>query len=55
MTLLDRKWRLTRTEKRKNVFVYDRYGTEVYGGAEAYCRQLAEKLTAFYDVIVYIQ
>ncbi len=34
-------------------FVCQRYGEDVNGGAEAYCRQIAEKLTAFYDVDVY--
>ncbi len=41
------------TDKEKIAFVCGRYGPEVNGGAEAYCRQLAEKLTAYYDVTVY--
>lgn len=39
--------------KDKIAFVCQRYGLEVNGGAELYCRQLAEKLTELYDVEVY--
>lgn len=34
-------------------FVCQRYGLEVNGGSELYCRQLAEKLTGLYEVEVY--
>lgn len=39
--------------KKKICFVIQRYGLEVNGGAEAYCRELAEKLLALYDVSVF--
>ena len=38
--------------KRKILFVIQRYGLEVNGGSEAYCRQIAEKLLDSYDVSV---
>ncbi len=34
-------------------FVVQRYGTEINGGAELHCRQLAEQLTARYEVSVF--
>ena len=37
---------------KKICFVIQRYGIEVNGGAELLCRQLAERLTPFYDVEV---
>lgn len=37
----------------KIAFVCQRYGLEVNGGAELYCRQLAEKLSNIYEVHVY--
>lgn len=36
--------------KRKLCFVVQRYGLEVNGGAELLCRQLAEKMSALYDI-----
>lgn len=39
--------------KDKLAFVCQRYGLEINGGSELYCRQLAEKLTAFYDIEVF--
>lgn len=39
--------------KNKIAFVCQRYGLEVNGGAELYCRQLAEQMKAFYDVEVF--
>ena len=38
--------------KNKILFVVQRYGLEVNGGSEAYCRQIAEKLLDSYDVSV---
>lgn len=38
--------------RKRIVFVCQRYGFEVNGGAELHCRQLAERLKEFYDVEV---
>ena len=38
--------------KKKILFVVQRYGLEVNGGSEAYCRQVAEKLSEIYDLSI---
>lgn len=38
--------------KSKIAFIIPRYGFDINGGAELHCRQLAEKLTFYYDVTV---
>lgn len=38
--------------KKKLCFVVQRYGVEINGGAEAYCRMYAEKLADLYDITV---
>ena len=38
--------------KKKLCFVVQRYGVEINGGAEAYCRIYAEKLVRIYDITV---
>ena len=40
------------TQKKRICFVIQRYGLEVNGGAEVYCRQLAEKMLPQYEVSV---
>lgn len=40
----------SKKKKKKVAFVSPRYGIEVNGGAELYCRQLSEKLADIYDV-----
>ncbi len=39
--------------KKKICFVIQRYGLEINGGAETYCRELAERLLDRYDVSVF--
>lgn len=38
--------------KKKLCFIVQRYGTEINGGAEAYCRSYAEKFADIYDITV---
>ena len=38
--------------KKKFCFIVQRYGEEINGGAEAYCRIYAEKLSEIYDITV---
>ncbi len=38
--------------KKKLCFIVQRYGEEINGGAEAYCRIYAEKLSEIYDITV---
>ena len=37
----------------KIAFVCQRYGNEINGGAELYCKKIAEKLSEYYDITVY--
>lgn len=39
--------------RKKIAFVCQRYGSDVNGGSEQYCRQIAERLVPYYDVTVY--
>lgn len=38
--------------KKKLCFVIQRYGNEIIGGAESYCKTYAEKLSEIYDIEV---